>query len=130
MKNVFSRVLIKDTDNQILVIKDRAGVWNFPGGKLELGETPLECARREVREEVGVDVGALTEIVQGDFYFANIKWCGHFFLADSISGIPYIKEVDKITDLQYIDRFESVNFPLELVVVIRKLFAKLEAETI
>ncbi|MFV8829615.1 NUDIX hydrolase [Alkalihalobacterium sp. APHAB7] len=130
MKNVFTRVLIKDTDNHILVIKDLAGVWNFPGGKLELGEAPIECARREVREEIGVDVDALTEITQGDFYFRDIQWHGHFFLAESISGIPYIREVDKITDLQYIDRFESVNFPLELVEVIEDLFAKLEAGVI
>lgn len=33
-----------------------AGEWAFPGGHLELGETVFESAKREVKEEVGVDV--------------------------------------------------------------------------
>jgi 8-oxo-dGTP diphosphatase len=33
-----------------------AGYWEFPGGKIELGESPEEAAVRECREEAGVDV--------------------------------------------------------------------------
>ena len=35
------------------------GFWEFPGGKLEAGESPERCAEREVLEEVGVVVHAL-----------------------------------------------------------------------
>jgi 8-oxo-dGTP pyrophosphatase MutT (NUDIX family) len=31
------------------------GQWGFFGGEVELGETPIECARRELREEIGVN---------------------------------------------------------------------------
>jgi len=38
-------------------LKDHAGQWSFPGGRIEPGETPEEAALRELEEEVGLQLG-------------------------------------------------------------------------
>lgn len=52
--------IIITQNNQVLLMRRRGphgmGTWSTPGGHLEFGETPEECARREAKEEVGVEV--------------------------------------------------------------------------
>lgn len=50
-----------DSDGRVLLArrpegKKMAGLWEFPGGKLEPGETPEAALKRELREELGIDV--------------------------------------------------------------------------
>ena len=67
------------------------GKWNGPGGKVQPGETPLECVVREVREETGLTVSSLTERGVVDFYFGEKPepdWVVHIYTTSTFSGEP------------------------------------------
>ena len=69
-KRTFVRVgvaaaALANRDGRVLVQRrpngsDFAGLWEFPGGKLEPGETPEAALIRELNEELGIDVDATT----------------------------------------------------------------------
>ena len=68
-----------------------AGKWNGPGGKVEPGETPLECVVREVWEETGLTVSRLTERGVVDFYFGEKPepdWVVHIYTTSTFDGEP------------------------------------------
>jgi len=83
-------LFVVDGPQVLLMRKKRghgAGRINAPGGKLEPGETPLECAIRETREETGVT--PLEPSLRGVFRFVDLvqpQWLGYVFVAGRHEG--------------------------------------------
>ena len=87
MINVTCAIIVDDT-NSVLVTQRSASMKlplkiEFPGGKIEEGETPSECLVREIKEELNLDIKILFEMP------ANI----HHYVEFSINLIPFVCKV-------------------------------------
>lgn len=94
--------------------------WEFPGGKKNEGETFEECAAREAKEEVGIDIQVhekLAEIRRS--YHDRVIWL-NFFLCSHVSGDPRALECEKVAWVD-VEELKKYAFPPANEAVIQKL---------
>ena len=92
-----------------------AGSWSVPGGHLEFGESFEDTARREVKEETGLEIknvrfGAVTN---DHFTNENKHYVTIWMLSDWASGDEYITEPDKCIAQEW-HAFDDLPSPLFL----------------
>jgi 8-oxo-dGTP diphosphatase len=87
-----------------------AGKWEFPGGKVEKGETPRECLRRELREELAVEarIGDLFESVVHAYSHGTIELLT--YRCEILSGKIALRDHSELRWVPLFD-LDSYDFP-------------------
>ena len=83
--------------------------WEIPGGKIDPGETDIETAVREIKEELGIEVEILKFLGKDDFIYSKILHIYSWFSVNIISGIPQIREPETFDKLKYFSMNELLN---------------------
>ena len=89
--------VIRNEDNEILVVQrdeytDHPMKWEFPGGKVDKGESFEECILREIKEELSIDVvicGKLPD-TRHDYVSKSIRLIP--FICDTLDEMPFLSE--------------------------------------
>ena len=83
--------VIENENNEILCalrspIMTLPNMWEFPGGKIELGESREEALIREVKEELELDINNLEYLTTVDYDYPNFHLTMHCFICEICGG--------------------------------------------
>jgi 8-oxo-dGTP diphosphatase len=82
IKNPQDQVLISKRDNAL----HQGGLWEFPGGKIEATETPVQALMREIDEELGITVIKASPLITVKHRYPDIAVQLNVFLVEQFSG--------------------------------------------
>ncbi len=111
-----SAVALIDVDGRVLLAqrpdgKDMAGLWEFPGGKVEAGESPEAALIRELQEELGIDTwkSCLAPLTFASHSYESFHLLMPLFACRKWQGTPRSVENQR---LKWAHASELSNFPM------------------
>jgi A/G-specific adenine glycosylase len=79
------------------------GLWEFPGGKIEAGESVQECIRREILEELGIEVSIGEHLITLDHAYTHFKVTLQVYNCRHLRGEPQAIECEEVRWVQLAD---------------------------
>lgn len=120
---------IIEKNGQYLIAKRKDGVclgcnWEFPGGKLDPGETPEECLKRELFEELSIETSI------GDFVCSTEFCCGEKKITLLAYKVVYLSGEIKIVDHEEfkwvtLEEMRDYDFVKADLAIVDKLFSSI-----
>ncbi|MBD2363173.1 8-oxo-dGTP diphosphatase MutT [Anabaena minutissima FACHB-250] len=107
--------IIWNDQQQILIDRRRqegsmGGLWEFPGGKIEFGETVEECIKREIYEELGIVIEVGEHLITIDHTYTHLRVTLTVHHCHLLSGVPQPLECDEVLWVN-LDELEQFTFP-------------------
>lgn len=109
-------VVLIDPDGRVLLAqrpegKAMAGLWEFPGGKVDPGETPEAALIRELAEELGIDVTAscLAPFTFASYTYPDFHLLMPLYVCRKWSGIPMAREGQR---LRWVRPTQLAEYPM------------------
>ena len=102
-------IVIND-QNKVLLIHSNKGHWGFPKGHMEEGETEIQTAKREVREETNIDVEVIEEYRYTQKYNVNEDIVKEvvLFLGKSLEDNQK-PQLEEVSEVKWFEFEEAVN---------------------
>ncbi|MEM8828533.1 MAG: 8-oxo-dGTP diphosphatase MutT [Cyanobacteria bacterium P01_G01_bin.19] len=96
---------------------DMGGLWEFPGGKIESGETVVECIQREIKEELNIEISVGDRLTTITHDYENFKVTLHVHLCQHLSGDPQPIECEEIhwVDISIMNQYQFPRANTEII---------------
>ncbi|WP_375751370.1 8-oxo-dGTP diphosphatase MutT [Vibrio sp. HN007] len=128
--HIAAAIILNESRDKVFITKrpDKAhkgGLWEFPGGKVEAGETAEQATVRELFEEIGIEVTALHHFEALTHDYPDKSLMFDFYVVTEFSNTPYGKEGQK-GEWVAIPKLVDYDFPEANVPILHRVIKEYE----